>query len=132
MVSFEKIIDKVYSISACIVLIALLGFGIYSLIEEEHWIILSLLIIGLVSTPLFFIYILGAVLEGGFRNRFPFYYEQHLLNEVAFFTNKGYQQVEYIDPGSEHPGILMSKEDSPQVKIILNAPITISVSAMTH
>ena len=126
MVSFEKIKDKVYSISACIVLIALLGFGIYSLIEEEHWIILSLLIIGLVSTPLFFIYILGAGLERGFRNRFPFDYEQHLLNEVAFFTNKGYQQVEYIAPGSEHPGILMSKEDSPQVKIILKAPITAS------
>lgn len=56
MVSFEKIKDKVYSILACIVLMALLGFGIYSLIKEEHWIILSLLIIGLVSTPLIFFY----------------------------------------------------------------------------
>lgn len=126
MASFENIKDKVSSVLAYIVFIAFFGFGIYSLITEGHWIILSLVILGLVLIPIFFIYILGAGMESGFRNQFPFDYEQHLLNEIAFFTNKGYLQVEYIDPGSEHPGILMSRENSPQVKIILNAPIAAS------
>ena len=63
-------------------------------------------------------------LESGFRNQFPFDYKRHLLNEIAFFTNKGYQQVEYINPDTEHPGILMTRENPPQIKIILNAPIT--------
>lgn len=123
MKSFEKIKDTVSTILGYFVFIALLGSGIYDLIRDEHWIILSLTILGLVATALFFIFILGPSLEAGFRNRFPFDYERHLLNEIAFFTNKGYLQVEYIDPGSEHPGILMSRENSPHVKIILNAPI---------
>lgn len=126
MASFENIKDKVSSVLAYIVFIAFFGSGIYSSITEGHWIILSLVIIGLVATALFFIFILGPSLESGFRNQFPFDYEQHLLNKIAFFTNKGYLQVEYIDPGSEHPGILMSRENSPQVKIILNAPIAAS------
>lgn len=126
MKSFEKIKDTVSTILGYFVLIALFVLGTYSLIEKGHWIIVSLIIIGLVATALFFIFILGPSLEAGFRNRFPFDYERHLLNEIAFFTNKGYLQVEYIDPGSEHPGILMSRENSPQVKIILNAPIAAS------
>lgn len=123
MASFENIKDKVSSVLAYIVFIAFFGSGIYSSITEGHWIIVSLIIIGLVATALFFIFILGPSLESGFRNKFPFDYERHLLCEIAFFTDKGYQQVEYIDPGSEHPGILMSRENSPHVKIILNAPI---------
>lgn len=122
MKSFEKIKDTVSTILGYFVLIASFVLGTYSLIEKGHWIILSLTILGLVATALFFIF-LGPILEAGFRNRFPFDYERHLLNEIAFFTNKGYLQVEYIDPGSEHPGILMSRENSPHVKIILNAPI---------
>ena len=125
MKSFEKIKDTVSTILGYFVLIASFVLGTYSLIEKGHWIILSLTILGLVATALFFIF-LGPILEAGFRNRFPFDYERHLLNEIAFFTNKGYLQVEYIDPGSEHPGILMSRENSPHVKIILNAPIAAS------
>ncbi len=122
----KKIKDDVSSFFASIVFIALLGSGIYVLIRDEHWIILSLIILGLVATALFLIFILAPGLEAGFRKQFPLDYEQHLQNEIAFFTNKGYLQVEYIDPGSEHPGILMSRENSPQVKIILNAPIAAS------
>ena len=99
-----------------------IGGGITLSIYFHEWLVLAL-IIGSVIIFAGFIYILGMGMESGFRNQFPFDYEQHLLNEIAFFTNKGYLQVEYIDPGSEHPGILMSRENSPHVKIILNAPI---------
>lgn len=102
-----------------------IGGGITLSIYFHEWLVLAL-IIGSVIIFAGFIYILGMGMESGFRNQFPFDYEQHLLNEIAFFTNKGYLQVEYIDPGSEHPGILMSRENSPQVKIILNAPIAAS------
>lgn len=56
MASFENIKDKVSSVLAYIVFIAFFGFGIYSLITEGHWIILSLTILGLVATALFFIF----------------------------------------------------------------------------
>lgn len=102
-----------------------IGGGITLSIYFHEWFVLAL-ILGSVIIFAGFIYLLGMGLESGFRNKFPFDYERHLLNEIAFFTNKGYQQVEYIDPGSEHPGILMSRENSPQVKIILNAPIAAS------
>lgn len=99
-----------------------IGGGITLCIYFHKWLVLAL-IIGSVIIFAGFIYILGMGIESSFRNQFPFDYKQHLLNEIAFFTNKGYLQVEYIDPGSEHSGILMSRENSPHVKIILNAPI---------
>ena len=102
-----------------------IGGGITLCIYFHKWLVLAL-IIGSVIIFAGFIYLLVVGMESGFRNQFPFDYEQHLLNEIAFFTNKGYLQVEYIDPGSEHPGILMSRENSPHVKIILNAPIAAS------
>ena len=102
-----------------------IGGGITLSIYFHEWLVLAL-IIGSVIIFAGFIYLLVVGMESGFRNQFPFDYEQHLLNEIAFFTNKGYLQVEYIDPGSEHPGILMSRENSPHVKIILNAPIAAS------
>lgn len=99
--------------------------GITLSIYFHKWLVLAL-ILGSVIIFAGFIYLLVMGLESGFRHQFPFDYEQHLLSEIAFFTNNEYRKVEYIDPGSEHPGILMVRENSPQIKIILNAPITAS------
>ena len=62
-------------------------------------------------------------LESGFRNRFPLDYLRHLNVEINFFKEKGFQIINYLDSGSEHPGVLMQKENSPDIRIILNAPI---------
>lgn len=102
-----------------------IGGGITLSIYFSKWLVLAL-ILGSVIIFAGFIYLLGMGLESGLRHKFPFDYELHLLNEIAFFTNNEYRKVEYIDPGSEHPGILMVRENSPQIKIILNAPITAS------
>ncbi|MDE6329449.1 MAG: hypothetical protein K2L83_01925 [Muribaculaceae bacterium] len=71
-----------------------------------------------------FIYLMGmGGLESGFRNQFPLDYLMHLTTEVDYFKEKGYQQIDYVDPGSEQPGVLMQKENSPHIRIILDAPI---------
>ena len=94
-----------------------IAFAIYL----QNWILLGLIILGIF---LFggFIMAMGG-LESGFRNRFPLDYLRHLNEEINFFKEKGFQIINYLDSGSEHPGVLMQKENSPDVRIILNAPI---------
>ena len=80
---------------------------------------------------------MGMGLESGFRNQFPLDYLMHLTTEIEFFNKNSYQQIQYIDPGSEQPGILMSKDNLPSIRIILNAPInslnyTVDVHIMTN
>lgn len=115
MNKFRKLLDW---LSWILILSGILAFTIY----YHNWILLSLII---VSVALFcgFIYIMGMGLESGFRNKFPLDYLMHLSTEIDFFNEKGYQLIEYIEPGSEHPGIVLQKENSPDVKIILKAPI---------
>ena len=89
----------------------------------QEWILLGLIILGMVIFG-GFIYIMAmGGLESGFRNRFPLDYLRHLNVEINFFKEKGFQIINYLDSGSEHPGVLMQKENSPDVRIILNAPI---------
>lgn len=96
--------------------------GIALPIFFQKWILLGLIILCIL---LFggFIYLMGMGLESGFRNQFPLDYLMHLTTEIEFFNKNSYQQIQYIDPGSEQPGILMSKDNLPSIRIILNAPI---------
>ena len=104
-------------------LILLIAGGIALSIYLQEWILLGLIILGMVIFG-GFIYIMAmGGLESGFRNRFPLDYLRHLKTEVDFFEEKGFQIINHLDPGSEHPGVLMQKENSPDVRIILNAPI---------
>lgn len=95
-----------------------IAFAIYL----QNWILLGLIILGIF---LFggFIDLMAMGLESSLRNQFPLDYLMLLTTEVDFFNEKGFQIINYLDPGSEHPGILMRKENSPDVWIILNAPI---------
>ena len=96
--------------------------GITFAIYLQNWILLGLIILGIF---LFggFIDLMAMGLESSLRNQFPLDYLMLLTTEVDFFNEKGFQIINYLDPGSEHPGILMRKENSPDVWIILNAPI---------
>ena len=97
--------------------------GIAFAIYFQNWILWGLIILGMVIFG-GFIYIMAmGGLESGFRNRFPLDYLSHLNVERHFFEEKGFQIINHLDPGSEHPGVLMQKENSPDVRIILNAPI---------
>ena len=115
-----KILREILDWIPLILLIAgAIAFSIYL----QEWILLGLIILGMVIFG-GFIYIMAmGGLESGFRNRFPFDYLMHLKVEINFFKEKGFQIINYLDSGSEHPGVLMQKENSPDVRIILNAPI---------
>ena len=95
-----------------------IAFAIYL----QNWILLGLIILGILYGGFIFLMAMGG-LESCFRNRFPLDYLWHLTTEVKFFKEKGFQIINHLDPGSEHPGVLMQKENSPDVRIILNAPI---------
>lgn len=114
---------KLREILDWIPLILLIAGGIAFSIYLQEWILLGLIILGMVIFG-GFIYIMAmGGLESGFRNRFPLDYLRHLNEEINFFKEKGFQIINYLDSGSEHPGVLMQKENSPDVRIILNAPI---------
>ena len=115
-----KILREILDWIPLILLIAgAIAFSIYL----QEWILLGLIILGMVIFG-GFIYIMAmGGLESGFRNRFPLDYLRHLNVEINFFKEKGFQIINYLDSGSEHPGVLMQKENSPDVRIILNAPI---------
>lgn len=114
---------KLREILDWIPLILLIAGVIALSIYLQEWILLGLIILGMVIFG-GFIYIMAmGGLESGFRNRFPLDYLRHLNVEINFFKEKGFQIINYLDSGSEHPGVLMQKENSPDVRIILNAPI---------
>lgn len=114
---------KLREILDWIPLILLIAGGIALSIYLQEWILLGLIILGMVIFG-GFIYIMAmGGLESGFRNRFPLDYLRHLNVEINFFKEKDFQIINYLDSGSEHPGVLMQKENSPDIRIILNAPI---------
>ena len=117
--------DKIQTLLGVIALIILFGFGIYSLIADGHWIILSIIVLGIILTVIFFIFVLGPGLEAGFRNKFPLDYLFHINPEIDFFTSKGFSVKEYLEPGSESPGVVL--ENNGKIIVIkLDAPVNAS------
>ena len=114
---------KLREILDLIPLILLIAGGIAFSIYLQEWILLGLIILGMVIFGGFIYLMAMGGLESGFRNRFPLDYLRHLNVEINFFKEKGFQIINYLDSGSEHPGVLMQKENSPDIRIILNAPI---------
>ena len=114
---------KLREILDWIPLILLIAGGIALSIYLQEWILLGLIMLGIVIFGGFIYLMAMGGLESGFRNRFPLDYLRHLNVEINFFKEKGFQIINYLDSGSEHPGVLMQKENSPDVRIILNAPI---------
>lgn len=111
-------------------LLLLIGGGITFSIYFHEWILLAI-ILGSILIVVGSIFILGMGLESGFRNRFPLDYLMHLTTEIDFFKEKGFQQIDYIDPGSEHPGVFMQNENFAHITIILNAPVHLFASIYT-
>ncbi|WP_297064852.1 hypothetical protein [uncultured Duncaniella sp.] len=121
----KDIKETLQSFLGLIAFIAIFGFGIYSLITEGHWIILSIIALGIILTVIFFILVLVPGLEAGFRNRFPLDYLIHINAEIDFFTSSGFTVKEYLDSGSENPGVVL--ENNGKVIVIkLDAPVNAS------
>lgn len=126
---FRELLSLMPSI---LLLLAIITFFIYS----QLWIVFYF-ILGIVLIFFGVIVFVGALFGLGFRNKLLFDdYVMYLESEMAFLRDKGYQQIEYINLGSAHPGILMRRENSPEIKIIFNAPIiafkyTVDICIMT-
>lgn len=116
------IIEKIKTIIAYVICIALFVWGIASLIINKNWIILVIITLGL-GLFVFLFFAMFAGMESGFRNKFPLDYLMHLNTEIDYLSSLGYQIDKYIEPGSEHPGVIMTKDEAPNIIILLNAPL---------
>jgi hypothetical protein len=69
-------------------------------------------------------WLLGGLLEAGFRNRFPDDFMMHFGWIISEMETRGYVQSDMMDAGSEYPGILMKNEETGgEMEIRLHAPL---------
>lgn len=69
------------------------------------------------------IFMAGA-LDSAFRNRYPYDYLPHLQWVIDEFEANGYECREYVDAGSEMPGVVLGIDSSnPEIEIRLKAPL---------
>lgn len=64
----------------------------------------------------------GAMFEAGGRNQFPFDYLPALSRVIDFFEKNGFTKGDLINPGSDKPGINMSKGEI-KIEIYLDSPL---------
>lgn len=119
------LMEKIKTIIAYSLFIILIGGCIYQLIAEKHWVILGLLVGGIVIFVGFIILLLGCGIEAGLRNKFPMDYLFQLTTESNFFCEHGFNKIEYLDEGTDNPGILL-KRDGLKVEVRLSAPLGVS------
>lgn len=68
-------------------------------------------------------WLLGGLLEAGFRNRFPDDFMMHFGWIISEMETRGYVQSDMMDAGGEYPGILMKNEETGgEMEIRLRAP----------
>lgn len=65
---------------------------------------------------------LGAMFEAGNRNQFSFDYLPALSRVIDFFEKNGFTKGDLINPGSDKPGINMSKGEN-EIEIYLDSPL---------
>ena len=118
----NTIFEKIKTIIAYVICIALFVLGIASLIIDKNWILLIIISLGL-GLSVFLFFAIFACMESGFRNKFPLDYLMHLNTEIDYLSSLGYQIDKYIEPGSEHLGVIMTKDEAPNIIILLNAPL---------
>ena len=69
------------------------------------------------------LWLLGGLLEAGFRNRFPDDFMIHFGWIIFEMETRGYVQSDMMDAGGEYPGILMKNEETGgEMEIRLRAP----------
>lgn len=70
------------------------------------------------------LWLLGGLLEAGFRNRFPDDFMIHFGWIISEMETRGYVQSDMMDAGGEYPGLLMKNEETGgEMEIRLRAPL---------
>ena len=71
-----------------------------------------------------FLWFLEAMLESGFRNRYPYDFLISLNWVISEMESHGFKQDAEIDPGSETPGVIMKHlETKIDIEVRLRAPL---------
>ena len=70
------------------------------------------------------LWLLGAMFEAGFRNRYPYDFMMHFQWIVSEMKTRGYTQAGIMDAGGDYPGLLMKNEGTDvKMEIRLRAPL---------
>jgi hypothetical protein len=70
------------------------------------------------------LWLLGAMFEAGFRNRYPYDFMMHFQWIVSEMETRGYAQADMMDAGGDYPGLLMKNEGTDvEMEIRLRAPL---------
>jgi len=70
------------------------------------------------------LWLLGAMFEAGFRNRYPYDFMMHFQWIVSEMKTRGYTQAGIMDVGGDYPGLLMKNEGTDvKMEIRLRAPL---------
>jgi hypothetical protein len=70
------------------------------------------------------LWLLGELVEAGFRGRFPYDYKMHFSWIISELVKRGYAQAGLMDAGSDYPGMLMRNEETGvEMEIRLRAPL---------
>ena len=70
------------------------------------------------------VWLLGALFEAGFRNRYPYDFMMHFQWIVSEMKTRGYTQAGIMDAGGDYPGLLMKNEGTgAEMEIRLRAPL---------
>lgn len=105
-------------------IIFLLFIGVIVLIAllfaSEHYIAAWIIIALVVGVGYLIFNFFAWSLEHAFRNKYPLDYLMNIGWVVKKFEEAGFERGDYIQPGSDYPGIYMEKNNI-KVAIMLNA-----------
>lgn len=69
------------------------------------------------------VWLLGALFEAGFRNRYPCDFMMNLGWVVSGMESRGFRQADMIDAGGDNPGVIMKNpRTGAEMEIRLRAP----------
>lgn len=111
-----------------IYLILYLSLCVLSIFFQMWWVLVVLLILGCIGG---FILLLAVFMELGFRNKFSDDFVIRIGWVINYFEAKGFQHVTNRNGGTEHPESVLSRNDTEDIIVRLNAPIGFDPTTIT-
>ena len=69
-------------------------------------------------------WLLGAAMEGAFRDRYPYDFEMNLGWVIKEMKSRGYKQTGMMDAGGDYPGVIMKHPETEiEMEVRLRAPL---------
>lgn len=69
-------------------------------------------------------WLLGAAMEGAFRDKYPYDFEMNLGWVIKEMKSRGYRQAGIMDAGGDNPGVIMKHpQTGTEMEVRLRAPL---------